>query len=184
MLCLALQANVSPEGTPLSPSLQDYNLTIRSLVKEGIAREDIIRRLTTMGIHESFVNRLVNSAIKSKTNLDEYHAVNDVKTGKRTPQEAAERHNVSIQVVKSRLIAPNGYGLDRFIPDVKKRFKGIRELASLRLPELVNGSVEFVGGAPLPVGRDAIALLKKEAESLLNWVIAQEVSLNGNGESQ
>lgn len=184
MLCHALQNNVSPNGTPLPPSLQDFNLTIRSLVKEGITKEDIIRRLTTMGIHESFVKRQVTSAIKSKANLDQYHAVQDIKAGRRTLPEAADRHNVPVEDVKARLATPYGYGLDRFIPDVKKRFKGIRELASLRLPELVNGSVEFVGGAPLPVGRDAVATLKKEAESFLNWVIAQEVSLNGNGESQ
>jgi hypothetical protein len=182
MLCHALRSNVSPDGTPLSPSLQDFNLTIRSLVKEGVTKDDIIQRLTTMGIHESFVRRLVTSAINSKAQLDKYHAVDDVKAGRRTVLEAAERHSVSAADVEKRLATPAGYGLDRFIPDVKKRFKGIRELASLRLPELVNGSVEFVGGAPLAVGRDAIALLKKEAESLLNWVIAQEVSLNGNGD--
>jgi hypothetical protein len=184
MLCHALQNNVSPNGTPLSPSLQDYNLTIRSLAKEGVTKEEIIQRFTAMGIHESFVKKLVNSAVHSKAQLDQFYAARDVKAGRMTIPEAAERHNVSVEDVEKKLASPNEYGLDLFATDVKRKFRRIRELATLRLPEFVNGSVEFVGGAPLPVGRDAVATLKKEAESFLNWVIAQEVSLNGNGESQ
>jgi hypothetical protein len=180
MLCHALLSNVSPNGTPLSPSLQDYNLTIRSLVKEGVTKEEIIQRLTAMGIHESFVRRLVRRAIISKTSLDQYHAVHDVKEGKMTIPEAAERHKFSVEDLKNKIDSPNEYGLDRFGLDIQKKFKSIRELATIRLPEFVNCglSVEFSSGAPLP-GLDAVTLLKRETESFLKWVNAQEVSLKG-----
>lgn len=179
MLCHALRSNVTKDGTPLSPSLQDFTVTIRNLVKAGVTKEDIIQRLTAMGIHESFVKRLVVSAVNSKSSLDKFYAAHDVKAGRRTVVEAAERHNVSIADVEKKLTTASGYGLDQFATDVSRKFRGIRELASFRLPELVNGGIEFVSGEPLPVGRDAVAVLKKEAESLLKWVIAQEISLNG-----
>jgi hypothetical protein len=186
MLCLALGANVTPDGTPLSPSLQDYNLTIRSLAKEGIAKDDIIRRFTAMGIHESFVKKLVWDAVDSKTRLDKFNAAQDVKSGRKTVTEAAEKYNVTVEDVTKHL-NPTNYEVRHFAADVRGKFRSLRELATRRLPDFVNShveSVEFLSGSPLPAGRDAIAMLKKEAESFLNWVTAQEVSLNGQGESQ
>jgi hypothetical protein len=182
MLCRALQSNVSPSGTPLSPSLQDYKQTIRSLVKEGVAREDIIQRLTAMGIHESFVKDIVKSAISSKQALNQYHAVQDVKEGRRTVDEAANFHKVAVEDLKERLATPKKYELMHFGTDVKKKFKSIRELATLRLPEFVNNSVEIVDGAPHPVGLDAVMLLKRETETFLKWIVAQEISLGHGGQ--
>jgi hypothetical protein len=179
MLCHALRSNITKDGTPRAPSLSDLTHTIRNLAKEGLTKEDIIQRITAMGIHESFVKRLVVSAVNSKSSLDRFAAARDVKAGRRTVVEAAERYEVSVGDLEQKLSTPRGYGLDQFATDVSRKFRGIRELASFRLPELVNGDVEFASGEPLPVGRDAVAVLKKEAESLLKWVVAQEISLNG-----
>jgi ParB-like chromosome segregation protein Spo0J len=169
MICLALRANLTAKGTPLAPTINDFSLTVRGLMKEGVSKEEITRQFIKIGIPEPFAKRIVRDAVHSKRKLDELHAVEAVKATRLSILEAAQHYDVPVKILHAKL-ASEGYGLDRFGLDVQKKFKSLRDLASVRLPELVNGGTT-------KIGKEAVRILRKDAENFLTWLSAQEVSL-------
>lgn len=168
MMVRALQDNMTADGAPLAPSMDDFYAVLQKLSKAGLSRADCVQKFVGIGIPEVFAKQTVQTAFHNIDQFNILHAYDAVRLGRMTAPQAATHYGVSPARLKSRLDKNGGPTVEKLALDLAARIKALKKMTAVHLKGLAD-----TGGMHL--ASDAIrTAVRPKWDEFQRWVDAQE----------